>query len=231
MRRLQLVLLAVIIVFLLQGNSKPTIDGVLLKNSVVFKTMKLESSDTLKNIIILPNSTKYNPNEVTNIILRLDHLPTSILQKVALSGIKVKLFQGKLTDNPSASYLKGITPRGYSNHAITWDDIPGVGGSKIVLVKIGYSEKGKGHGSINLELHELAHSLDKYLFHAENKNGNYLSIWKEEAQKLFPNQNYLMKYPEEYFAESFAMYYYTNDSKKQLKYYAPKTYAYISSLK
>ena len=75
----------------------------------------------------------------------------------------IKLFTGKLTDNPTASHLSGMIPRGYVNNT-TWDDVPGLGGSKTVLVKIGASHKGNGHSSVNLELHELAHSIDNYVF-------------------------------------------------------------------
>ncbi|WP_420535002.1 anthrax toxin lethal factor-related metalloendopeptidase, partial [Bacillus mycoides] len=47
---------------------------------------------------------------------------------------------------------------------LTWDDVPGVGsdiGGKPVMARIGFSERGKGHGSINLELHEIAHAIDR----------------------------------------------------------------------
>ena len=46
----------------------------------------------------------------------------------------------------------------------TWDDVPGMGGSHTVFVKIGASDKGNGHGSVNLELHELAHSVDHIVY-------------------------------------------------------------------
>lgn len=231
MRKQMIAILVIIAVFLLQGNSKPSVDGVLLKHTKLYTKMKLKSGKYLSNIIVLPHSSNYDIEEVKKITLRLDRLPSTMLKKVSSSGIKIKLFQGNLTDNPSAAYLKGITPRGYQNNSTTWDQVPGIGGSKIVLVKIGYSEKGKGHGSVDLELHELAHSLDRYLYHAENKNSIFQSIWKAEVTKLYPKQSYFIDFPEEYFAECFAMYYYNDETRNVLKRAAPKTYTYISSLK
>ena len=60
---------------LLQGNSKPDIDGILLKNSKILQTLNLKSGKQLKNIIILPNHKNYHYGEVKKIISRLDHLP------------------------------------------------------------------------------------------------------------------------------------------------------------
>ena len=75
-------------------------------------------------------------------ISRLDRLPSSLLAKINRNGIVVKLFTGKLTENPTAAHLAGIVPRGYVKQ-ITWDDVPGIGGSKTVLVKIGSSDQGE----------------------------------------------------------------------------------------
>ena len=215
---------------LLLGLSKPSLDGILLKNSAIYQTVHLRSKTSLGDIVVLPQEKNYDIKAVKGIISRLDHLPPSMLSKVDVKGIKVKLFQGKLTDNPTAAYLKGKTPRGYQNHSITWDDVPGIGGSKTVLVKIGSSEKGKGHGSVNLELHELAHSLENYLYDGKNDEKIFIPIWKKEAPKLFPGNSYFINYQEEYFAESFAMFYYSTYTNKQLKKFAPMTFDFISKL-
>jgi hypothetical protein len=113
----------------------------------------------------------------------------------------------------------------------TWDDVPGVGGSKTVLVKIGASEKGNGHGSVNLELHELAHSVDRYVYDEIRHDPTFLEIWEAEKEILFPGKTYFTSYPEEYFAETFAMFYLGNETKEELKMRAPKTFMFYSSLK
>ncbi|MGV3465538.1 MAG: anthrax toxin lethal factor-related metalloendopeptidase [Heyndrickxia sp.] len=227
--RKKIVYLFVLCVILLLGLSKPSLDGILLKNSALYPTDHLHSEALLGDMVVLPKQSYYDKDEVKKILSRLDHLPPSMLEKADNKGIKIKLFVGKLTDNPTAAYLKGKTPRGYQDHSITWDDVPGIGGSKTVLVKIGYSEKGKGHGSVNLELHELAHSLEHYLYDGKKEQA-FIPIWKLEAAKMFPGNDYFITYQEEYFAECFAMFNYSQESKIQLKKFAPMTYKFISTL-
>src|SRR5690606_14826489 len=118
----------------------------------------------------------------------------------------------------------GKKPRGYSENGPTWDEVPGIGGSEVVLAKIGSSDKGKGHGSINLELHELAHSIDKFVFDSISDDPYFLAIWEKEVNLLFPNRSYFSDFPEEYFAESFAMFYLSDQTRNHLKLVAPMTY-------
>jgi Pro-Pro endopeptidase len=150
------------------------------------------------------------------------------LQKIKNKGINLKLFMGKLTDNPTASQLAGQVPRGYTSN-VTWDDVPGIGGSKLVLVKIGSSEPGEGHGSVNLELHELAHSIDRYVFGEISGSKEFIRVWEKEHDQLFPGNSYFL-YPEEYFAEIFGMYYLNKDTKELLRIKAPQTYEFMKQL-
>lgn len=161
-------------------------------------------------------------------ISRLDQLPPSLLKETYEAGVVIILFTGKLTENPTASHLAGVIPRGYTK--TTWDDVPGIGGSKTVLIKIGASQKGSGHGSVNLELHELAHSLDRYVFYHIRQNKDFIKIWEKEKNILFPGQPYFLNYPEEYFAESFAYFYMGGKYKEELKKKAPLTYHLIEGL-
>ncbi|WP_413309307.1 toxin [Bacillus sp. 1P10SD] len=213
-------------------TSQASFDGISLKvypkNSILYQSLKDQPSlSLLKQIIILPKQM-FDQTEAAAIITRIDAIPTSLLEKTKKQGINVKLFTGKLTDNVTARHLAGQVPRGYDS-AITWDEVPGIGGSKVVLVKIGYSEKGKGHGSVNLELHELAHSIDRYVFSEISQSNEFSQIWKEEHESMFPNNSYFF-YQEEYFAETFAMFYLNNETKELLQTKAPKTFLFISHL-
>ncbi|PLR98932.1 toxin [Bacillus sp. T33-2] len=216
----------------LLGSAHNNIDGIKLiefpVNSSLYDSLSNKSINLLGEIVVLPEGT-FDQAETAKIISRLERLPESMLLKVSDAGISVILFDGKLTDNPAASHLKGVIPRGYKTET-TWDDVPGMGGSQRVLVKIGSSGTGKGHGSVNLELHELAHSIDRHVYGGIRKDEEFLRIWRQESVNLFPGRPYLLNYPEEYFAEAFAMFYIGGENIRLLKEASPETYAYINSL-
>ena len=217
---------------ILMGNSQLPNNEIYLKNlselTIIKANLSLEAKENLGNMIILPEES-YDQEEAAAIIERLNQLPPTLLNKVQSRGIKVKLFTGKLTDNKTAQKFAGIIPRGYTSQK-TWDDVPGIGGGKVVLVKIGASEKGQGHSSVNLEYHELAHSIDYKVLNNASKTEAYRLVWNEEKGKLFPNRQYFLQYAEEYFAETFAMFYMGGKEKETLSQLAPKTYQYIATI-
>jgi Pro-Pro endopeptidase len=215
-------------VFFVLQQTSADYPGILLKDAPINKDLTLHS-DILDEIILLPEDS-YDEDEARLIIYRLDHLPASLLKQVKAEGIMVRLFQDNLTNFPTTQHLKGVTPRGYTNTERTWDEVPGIGGSQLVLVKIGHSEKGAGHGSVNLELHELAHSIDRYILDEMYYKMKFTVVWKQESEILFPGEDYFLKYKEEYFAETFAMYYLNLKTKEALKEKAPATHQFFEEL-
>ena len=187
----------------------------------------VENNLLVSKIIVLPGNQD-DWKHASAIIERVSGLPEGLLQSLIAKKIKIKLFTGSLTDQAEAAHLKGIKPRGYNTKS--WDDVPGMGGGKTVLVKIGYSDRGMDHNSINLELHELGHSVDQIVLDDISKTNYFQSIWKKEVENLFPNQSYFINYPEEYFAEAFAMFYFDSESRAELSTKAPLTYQYIESI-
>jgi len=232
MKKNRFLFVIVILSFLLLGNSQAEKEGIKLlqfsQHSMLKTSVNLVSEEVLSHIIILP-ATPFNQEEAAQIISRIDRLPPSLLEKVHEAGIVIQLFNGKLTENKAAAHLENIVPRGYVQQT-TWDDIPGMGGGKIVLVKIGASHKGKGHGSVNLELHELAHSIDRLVYNGLRGKQSYQEIWKLEKENMFPNKRYYLLYPEEYFAECFAYYYAGGQYRQELKRKAPLTFQFIKNL-
>ncbi|MET3696021.1 hypothetical protein SAMN05877753_102447 [Bacillus oleivorans] len=208
--------------------------GVQLKeisiNSELKQNLSLDNPSLIESIVLLPDNHTYDEFEAAKMIMRLDNLPPEVLKRAVEEGIHVRLFNEELTDFPSTQHLKGVTPRGYEDRDTTWDEVPGIGGSELVLVKIGHSEKGDGHGSINLELHEFAHSLDHFVFGDVRLDIRFLTVWEQEAPFIFPGDSYFLSYPEEYFAETFAMYFYTQGSRTSLQELAPLTFEYITSI-
>ena len=188
----------------------------------------LVKNKSLQQLFLFPQSS-FDEKESLQIIQTINQLPPSLLAKLVENDVNMKLFNGELTQNASVAHLKGIQPRGYEEGA-TWDKVPGMGGTHTVFVKIGASDKGNGHSSVNLELHELAHSIDHIVYGDLYNKPKFLHIWKQEVSILFPNLPYFTNYSEEYFAEAFAMYYVNQEQKQRLKERAPKTYSYIKSL-
>ncbi|CAG9608197.1 anthrax toxin lethal factor-related metalloendopeptidase [Pseudoneobacillus rhizosphaerae] len=212
--------------------SQASVDGMKLSDfnddSILIKSLLINPKKQLNDIILFPEDS-FNQKEAAKVVSRLSLLPNQLLDEIEQQGITIKLFEGKLTDNPTARHLSGVIPRGYQSET-TWDDVPGIGGGKTVLVKLGHSEKGKGHGSVNLELHELAHSIDRYILNDLKYNRLFLDSWEKERSILFPNNSYLLLFPEEYFAESFAMYYLSEETKTILYQRAPQTYEFIRNI-
>ncbi|CAN7355374.1 anthrax toxin lethal factor-related metalloendopeptidase [Rossellomorea sp. LjRoot5] len=229
MKRTFIILLITVTLVIVWTHTNANYDGTLLKHSPLKTQVNLQSSNQLENMILLPEST-FDQEEAGEMIKRLDHIPTSLLESAESQDIKIRLFQNKLTDFSTTSHLKGVTPRGYTNKSITWDDVPGIGGSKLVLVKIGHSGKGKGHNSYNLELHEFAHSIDRYVLTDLYYELKFLPLWKREAPRVFPDEEYFLQYKEEYFAETFAMYYLNPETRNLLKQKAPATYRFFKEL-
>lgn len=196
----------------------------LLKNNQV-----LDENRILDDLFLFPESD-FDEKGSLEIVQTVANLPEHLQKQIKDSGIKIRLFSGELTDLEEAENLKGKLPRGYENKNRTWDDVPGMGGTETVLIKIGASDPGSGHGSVNLELHELAHSIDLIVYNGIRHDPSFRQIWKKEAPALFPGQAYFLEYPEEYFAEAFAMYYVNKGEMEHLKRKAPDTYLYISRL-
>lgn len=232
MRKSVQLFIVIVLSLTLLGSSKANIDGISLyefpKQSILYDSLNLQSISLAEELIILPEG-EFDQKEAAGIINRVMILPDSMLEKAVDNNIKIKLFEGSLTDNPTVRHLKGVVPRGYTSKK-TWDDVPGIGGAKLVLVKIGSSEKGSGHSSVNLELHELAHSLDRHVYGEIRYDAEFLRIWKLESRLLFPGRAYFLNYPEEFFAESFAMYYLGGTQAILLKEASPQTFHFIKKL-
>ncbi|OKO94125.1 toxin [Geobacillus proteiniphilus] len=229
MKRLLTSLLAALFAIpLLSFSPYPAAHGVLLEESSL-GLRGVPSHDVLGRIIIVPE-TEFSASEANETIRTLARIDRTILEQAADHHIYIQLLTGPITDEPTARHLRGKTPRGYMPGSKTWDDVPGIGGSHLVLVRLGHSEKGKGHGSVNLELHEFAHSLDYIVFDRIHETDEFQAIWREEAPRLFPGEYYFLTYPEEYFAEAFAYYYASEETRQTLRAAAPRTYALIRGL-
>jgi hypothetical protein len=185
-------------------------------------------ADPISQLIELPASS-YNKQDANSMISRIKQFQPDILTRLVQNGVKIRLITGKLTDEPEYKELKGVTPRGWEGTGKTWDDIPGVGGNPVIL-RIGYSDSGHGHGSLNLELHETSHAIDTHVFNNISQSEEFTQLFKKEAKQLFPTSSYMDSYSEEYFAESSCMFVYSLETRNKMKRIAPLTYAFFVRL-
>lgn len=209
--------------------AKASPEGIRL-STYSFKSSGVTLSNPILGEIVLLPETKFVEEEALIMINNLQKVNQNIISLAADQRIQIKFFNGSLTDQQGLSSLKDKKPRGYSDSGPNWDQVPGMSQGRVVYVKVGHSEYGKGHGSISLELHEVAHAIDRYVFDYVRHDSKFLIIWKQEVEKLFPNRDYFSNFPEEYFAEAFAMYYASHDSRRMVKTKAPKTFLFIQSL-
>lgn len=205
--------------------------GVELDLNIILRTDKFKS-----RFFLLPETGKYDKLEAEMMMDRVLNINPKTISNIHSSGVRMKLCDGPITDEPEYADLKGQIPRGWEGLGKTWDDVPGAGGTETPIARIGYSNPGDdtGHSSINLELHELAHTVDNYISGIYvgdqiSSSKQFNKIWKEEVRGVLP-EIYYIDYVEEYFAEVFAMYYLNTTTNTKLLKKAPKTYAFIKNL-
>lgn len=195
----------------------------------VLPTYPAQAEDsTLHKLVVLPASD-YNVKEAKAMIGRLEKIPAPLLKSLSDKGVKIKLANDIITNEPELKYLKGVTPRGWEGTGLTWDDVPGVSENNVV-VRIGYSKKGKGHSSFNLEIHETMHAIDRFVFNGASDSDEFKKVFNQEANVNYNQDGYVSVYPAEYFAEAASLYVYNANTREELKKSTPLTYEYMDKL-
>lgn len=183
----------------------------------------------LDKVAILETKGEYDEIAAEQMKERIGKIHPAFLNVLAKKDIVIKLINFPLTDLEEYNYLKGEIPRGWEDTGYTWDDVPGAGGDPTVA-KIGYSDPlpTNFHDSLNLELHEIAHAVDQFVFNEISYGKEFGAIHASEQPTFLPEVYF--EYVEEYFAEVFAYYYLSDETKAALMENAPKTYAFIDNL-
>ncbi|MGK8429766.1 anthrax toxin-like adenylyl cyclase domain-containing protein [Bacillus cereus] len=174
--------------------------------------------------------------EAKKMVERISKIDKIILSKLQEKGIFIKLVNYPITETEEYKFLKGAIPRGWEGSVnaegkqLTWDDVPGTGSTvnKPVVARIGYSIRGTGHNTINLELHETAHAIDRVVFSNISQTEWFQTAFHQDQKRFLPDKYF--EHIEEYFAECFSYYYFSEESKKELHENAPSTYMRIESL-
>lgn len=185
-----------------------------------------EINPYLQNMVDVRASSDESWQEAQRMISRMNNVENSILYQTSSNGAVFILADTPITEQPEFAHLKGVVPRGHTN---SWDQIPGAGGH-VSMARIGYSEYGKGHSTINLELHEYGHVVDSFTVGVQvSETEEFRAIHADEVDQLM-NSNSQREYYDivgEYFGETFAMYYYMAESRAELAEKAPRTHAFF----
>lgn len=182
----------------------------------------------LLSLVDVRASSEENILEAKNMIDRLNHVENSILYQTNNKGCTLILAETAITDYPEFAHLKGVVPRGHVN---SWDTLPGAGGH-VAIARIGHSDFGSGHSTLNLEIHEYGHMVDAFTIGEKVSHTKELKDLQDaEVEALFGDneQREYFLIPEEYFAESFTMYYLNEDTRKTLADRAPKTLEFYNT--
>lgn len=200
------------------------------KNYIDVSNYHTYANEALEQLIeVYAYDDYYDQRETQLMIDRMGEIPELIIEVALLKDVRLIFIDFPITDLEEFAYLQGEHPRGHDPFVV-WDDIPGAGG-QVTAARIGYSEQGRGHGSINLEYHEFGHAIEYALFDGEiiMNNDDFYDIYLAEKDYMFPGIDY-MDYPEEYFAETLAYYYSGGSIAKELLDKAPQTYDFIKNL-
>ncbi|HDX9708071.1 TPA: hypothetical protein ROY17_005900, partial [Bacillus thuringiensis] len=128
---------------------------------------KLE--DPFIQLDIQGKDTEVAYQEAQNIANRIGKIDPVLLNTLKEKGAMLTLVDYPITDVAGFEHLKNVVPPGWegatdaAGNQLTWNDVPSLQNRelKLAVVRIGYSEKGKGHSSINLELNTIAKLLDR----------------------------------------------------------------------
>lgn len=182
---------------------------------------------SLSNIFVNLPQEEYDMEKAESVIDRINVFPPKLIDRLIAKGEKMKLINGKLTDEPEYQYLRGRIPKGWENTGFTWDDVPGIGGNPII-VRLDSCGTADSHSSVCLELHEISHRINALDIIKASDTFAFRRIWRAESPILFEHNPYFIENSNEYFAECYSMYLCCDDTRSQLKSKAPLTYEFFS---
>lgn len=189
--------------------------------------------------ILVKNEFTSTP-EVKGTIEKIKKLPGNILEMLVKSSIKINYVNKRITDIPEFSSLK----EGKDSELRVF----GVFKYPDIYVDFGAKDE-MANDSIDsfdtITIHEIGHAYD-YLYNILNNSEEYTissttrfyTAWKDEAKQLFSNKNmsknneynnYYAESQYEYFAQSFAYYFTSEETRKFLEEKAPDSYRFMKN--
>lgn len=157
----------------------------------------------------------------------LENVPDCVQERANELGYKVLIVRWPKKDSDSRDKIRPWNwPRG-----TTWNDLPGwySPGKKAVVIRLPYSRY--DHGSISLELHEYGHMInDAFDFPAfEQPFLDVFETSKKKKEHVFFRRimDHEAKKADEFFAECFAKYYFSDRPRHDLREHFPEACEYF----
>lgn len=187
-----------------------------VKSGIEMNPNYAECMDLVNRLLQLP--TTYDANEVNKIKAAMANVDRSYLHGMVNVDSKVRLINGKITDQPEFAIVKGKMVPGTR---IYYDDVPGACNGLLACVRLGLPD------SDSTALHEVGHVVNNYVMKNAAWHSQFVPLWNMEAA-LFTTNTHFINYPDEYYAQTFADYFRNTTTRSQLLTKAPLTYNYFN---
>lgn len=199
------------------------------------------------NIVLVDDGIK--SKNLEQFIFEFLKFPARLQEEMIEAGTEIRLMSGDgVAQDPTWETDPKTQDAEFDERYATfdgreWANVPGAGGAtlanariptRIVVNKL-YDRSVHGHGSINLFLHEHAHSLDSLY---ELRHISHSAEWRkihggQDVQQYLGNVcgKYCQSSAEESFAELFATYYACPASREQMDEEAPEAHDFFRDLR
>lgn len=170
-------------------------------------------------------------NNLNQFISEYKKFPAHLASEMKRKGTKIHIMEGNgITVDPT------WIQEGHTIDGRNWDNVPGGAGTPgQTPTRITINQLYKKHGSINLFLHEHAHTMDRmFRENLFSHSNTWDKLINRNEVTHFLNQicgSYCVNNTIEGFAELFAYYYACEASKQDLKENLPDIAAFFDNLK
>jgi hypothetical protein len=170
-------------------------------------------------------------NEVMDTYSRL---PVKLLVELRKRDRGIELVADNVTNHPAMASYANVRPRGWEEGR-TWSEVPGAGATGNHGTIIAGNSLHRGHGAVDLILHEVGHSVDRYFKDRDGTMDFSNTRMFSEVNQLTPfeslygtSASYERSNAEENFAEMFAYYFESEESRRHLQTQFPEGFRYMS---
>lgn len=200
--------------------------------------------DTLRRLMpfmgvkTLSSFEELEPSERTealnNVMDTYSRLPVGLLIALRKRNRGIELVADNVTNHPAMESYVNVRPRGWEEGR-TWSEVPGAGATGNHGTIIAGNSLYRGHGAVDLILHEVGHSVDRYFKDRDGWMDFSNSRMFSEVNRITPfapmygpGESYARSNAEENFAEMFAYFFASEATRDHLQRNFPEGFRYMS---